>query len=100
MKDFIKTLGKIAGIEAILVAITLFILGLIYGTHSLLSTTTAEQVTTSDEMLVVIEDHALSGYYIVYDKDTKIIYYQGVSHGACLNPLYNPDGTFKLYSGK
>lgn len=62
------------------------------------STNTVEQSAASDEMLVVIEDHSLSGYYIVYDKDTKIIYYQGVSHGACLNPLYNSDGTLKLYN--
>lgn len=63
------------------------------------STNIVKQADASDEMLVVIEDHALSGYYIVYDKDTKIMYYQGVSHGACLNPLYNPDGTLKLYNG-
>lgn len=58
-----------------------------------------EQTANPDEMLVVIEDHAFLDYYIVYDKDTKIIYYQGVGHGACLDPLYNPDGTYKLYKG-
>lgn len=62
-------------------------------------TNTVDQSAASDEMLIVIEDHELSGYYIVYDKDTKIIYYQGISHGACLNPLYNSDGTLKLYNG-
>ena len=92
MKDK-GTLGII-----ILVAIVLFLIGFLFGVTNK-SVNTAEQVTDSDKMLVVIEDHALSGYYIVYDKDTKIIYYQGVSHGACLDPLYNSDGTLKLYNG-
>jgi hypothetical protein len=92
MKDK-RTLGII-----ILVAIVLFLIGFLFGVTNK-SVNTAEQVTDSDKMLVVIEDHGLSGYYIVYDKDTKIIYYQGISHGACLDPLYNSDGTLKLYNG-
>lgn len=82
-----------------LLVITLILIGFSVGRATAKSTDNTEQVTNSDKMLVVIEDHALLGYYIVYDKDTKIIYYQGVSHGACLNPLYNPDGTLKLYNG-
>lgn len=82
----------------ILVAIVIFLIGFLFGV-STKPTNTTEQTATPDEMLVVIEDHALSGYYIVYDKDTKIIYYQGVSYGKGLDPLYNPDGTFKLYLG-
>ena len=89
MKNTIK-IFVLALLSALLIAI-----GFLAGC----STNVTEQVAYSDKMLVVIEDHALSGYYIVYDKDTKIIYYQGVSHGACLDPLYNSDGTLKLYNG-
>lgn len=82
------------------VAIVLLLIGFLIGGVITKSANTTEPSTTSNEMLVVIEDHALSaGYYIVYDKDTKIIYFLGVSHGKCLDPLYNPDGTFKLYNG-
>lgn len=91
MKDKIQIF-----VFAVLLSV-LFIIGFLACTDK--STSNIEQSVASDEMLVVIEDHALSGYYIVYDKDTKIMYYQGVSHGACLNPLYNPDGTLKLYNG-
>jgi hypothetical protein len=87
-------------IQIFLVAVLLSVLFIIgFSACTGQSTNNIEQSAASDEMLIVIEDHALSGYYIVYDKDTKIIYYQGVSHGACLNPLYNPDGTLKLYNG-
>lgn len=91
MKDKIQIFGF-----AVLLSV-IFIIGFSACTGK--PTNTVEQSAASDEMLIVIEDHELSGYYIVYDKDTKIIYYQGVSHGACLNPLYNPDGTLKLYNG-
>lgn len=83
----------------VLAAIVLLLIGFLAGNVAIKSTNTVEQVTPSDKMLVVIEDHSLSNYYIVYDKDTKIIYYQGFGSGACLHPLYNPDGTFKLYGG-
>lgn len=83
----------------IMLAIVIFLIGFLVGVVTPKSDTNAKQTAASDDMLVVVEDHALSGYYIVYDKDTKIMYYQGVSHGACLDPLYNPDGTLKLYTG-
>lgn len=91
MKDKIQIF-----VFAVLLSV-LFIIGFSACTGK--STNSIEQSAASDEMLIVIEDHSLSGYYIVYDKDTKIMYYQGFSHGACLNPLYNPDGTLKLYNG-
>lgn len=36
-------------------------------------------------------------YY--YDKDTKVMYvvYTGYQEGGGMTPLYNPDGTLKLY---
>lgn len=92
--DRVIGFGIVAG-ELLIIAISVF-LGFSDGKSTNKST---EQTASNDEMLVIIEDHALSGYYIVYDKDTKIIYYQGVSHGACLDPLYNTDGTLKLYGG-
>lgn len=99
MKNFIKTLGMVAGVVGGLTAIVLLLLGLIYGFDSLMSTNAKESSMSSDEMFMVLEDHSLSGYCIVYDKDTKIMYYRGVSTGACLDPLYNTDGTLKLYNG-
>jgi hypothetical protein len=37
--------------------------------------------------------------YYYYDKDTKVMYavYTGYQEGGGMTPLYNPDGTLKLY---
>lgn len=51
----------------------------------------------TDAMLVEIESHP--NYIIMYDKDTKVIYYRGKGGNADLLPLYNTDGSLKLYSG-
>jgi hypothetical protein len=37
--------------------------------------------------------------YYYYDKDTKVMYavFTGYNDGGGMTPLYNPDGTLKLY---
>ena len=51
----------------------------------------------TDDMLVYVETHY--NYNIMYDKDTKVMYYRGTGADADLLPLYNADGSLKLYSG-
>lgn len=55
------------------------------------------QVEEPDDTLIEIECHI--NYIIMYDKDTKVMYYRGMSTEADLCPLYNADGSLRLYSG-
>lgn len=55
------------------------------------------QVEEPDDTLIEIESHI--NYIIMYDKDTKVVYYRGKGGDADLLPLYNADGSLKLYSG-
>ena len=42
-----------------------------------------------------------SEYALYYDKDTKVMYmFVKHGYGAGLTPLYNADGTLKLYEGE
>lgn len=59
--------------------------------------TTESTNDTTDAMLVEIESHFT--YAIMYDKDTKVMYYRGMAAETDLCPLYNADGSLKLYSG-
>lgn len=56
-----------------------------------------EQVEEPDNTLIEIECHI--NYIIMYDKDTKVVYYRGKGGDADLLPLYNADGSLKLYYG-
>ena len=39
--------------------------------------------------------------YIVYDKDTKVMYYIIINSYKCgITPIYNTDGTIKIYEEK
>ena len=67
----------------------------IYKTCTKQETTT--QVEEPDDTLIEIESHI--NYIIMYDKDTKVIYYRGPGGDADLCPLYNADGPLKIYSG-
>ena len=51
----------------------------------------------ADDTLIEIESHL--NYIIMYDKDTKVVYYRGKGGDADLLPLYNADGSLKIYSG-
>ena len=55
------------------------------------------QVKEPDNTLIEIESHFT--YAIMYDKDTKVMYYRGMAAETDLSPLYNADGSLKLYSG-
>lgn len=55
------------------------------------------QAEATDDTLVEIESHFT--YAIMYDKDTKVMYYRGMAAETDLCPLYNADGSLKLYSG-
>ena len=49
--------------------------------------------------LVVIEDDPHSDYKILYDKNTKVMYclFCRLDHENGITPIYNADGTLKLY---
>ena len=53
--------------------------------------------TSEQEYLVVLAKDMISGkpYRIVYDPNTGVEYYWGEGY---LTPLYNADGTLKIYS--
>ena len=74
---------------------------LIMVTISIYKICTTQEKTTRveepDDMLIEIECHI--NYIIMYDKDTKVVYYRGLGGDADLCPLYNADGSLKLYSG-
>ena len=53
-----------------------------------------ESVEKSD-VFVTIESHA--SYSIMYDKETRVIYAVSRSGSRVFSPLYNADGTLKLY---
>lgn len=83
-------------IIVILIAIIFSVVGIcIYKVCTTQETTT--QVEDSDDMLIEIESHF--SYAILYDKDTKVLYYRGMAAEGDLCPLYNADGSLKLYSG-
>lgn len=82
-------------IIVILIAIIFSVVGIcIYKACTTQETT---QVEGPDDMLIEIESHF--SYVIAYDKDTKVMYFRGCSAEADLCPLYNADGSLKLYSG-
>ena len=63
------------------------------------------QFTTVDK--VEYHKSMLEGLYIVYDKDTKVEYYLYYGHEyysgqmiKALSPIYNSNGTIKIYNGK
>jgi len=40
-------------------------------------------------------------FYIVYDKDTKVMYYLASGFNrAMMSPIYNSDGTVKIWDGE
>lgn len=50
-----------------------------------------------DEIGVFVEIESHLSYEIVYDKDTRVIYAKSNSGTNTFCPLYNADGTLKLY---
>jgi hypothetical protein len=56
-----------------------------------------EDYSNVPSMFFEVEDGDV--YRVVYHKDTKVMYvvYTGYQEGGGMTPLYNPDGTLKLY---
>lgn len=51
----------------------------------------------SESTFVRVEDNLFDNFRILYDRDTEVLYVW-TSRG-CICPLYNADGTLKLYDG-
>lgn len=65
-----------------------------------------EQITTTDEMFFCVQTIGLpnsSNMYILVDNDTKVMYALTIAGGSynrgtsSVTPLYNADGSLKLY---
>ena len=53
--------------------------------------------TPNDWFIPVRENHG-TGLYVVYDRVTHVMYATDDKHGI-LNPLYNTDGSLRVYEG-
>ena len=76
----------------------LCIIGIILITISMIMRYTykKETIETSNSSDTFIEFETHLSYCLVYDKDTKVIYYKGYDEGD-FEPLYNQDGSLKLF---
>lgn len=71
----------------------------IYSDLKLIATSVTPTADASKrDTMVVIERKGLSDNKVVYDRDTKVLYYYVYKGG--LFPLYNADGSLKLYDGE
>lgn len=55
------------------------------------------------DQFIAVEKYGNSqrGLLIVYDKDTKVMYYFiDDAYQMALSPIYNSDGTIKIYNGE
>lgn len=57
----------------------------------------------NNQFIIVSEDHNINtgNLYITYDKDTKVMYY--IATGAykyAISPIYDTDGSIKIYKGE
>lgn len=88
MKKFLRTII----IPGILGALTFF--ALYFGIKTLIKRDFTGNMEIGPVTLVIIGD---SGHktYLVYDKDTKVMYLGHTIGGYC--PLYNEDGTLRVY---
>lgn len=59
--------------------------------------------TLFDQFVVIdtVTDFTYGSFYTTYDKDTMVEYYIIISgHRAGISPVYNADGTLKIYPEK
>lgn len=87
MSDFVKT---IIIVVSIFLAATAFALVLVFCTGGELQ---------SSEYIQVVEYDNVRGRSIVYDKTTKVMYISRSSDSS-FTPLYNADGTLRLWTGE
>ena len=57
----------------------------------------AEAVDSKYIDFAVVEQDHTDGWVILYDKNTKVMYIWLTTNCGGITPLYNPDGTLKLY---
>ena len=77
--------------------LTIMLIVLVFiGIYSAISVTSTVDASNHDT-LVIIEGSGLSDTKVVYDRDTKVLYYYVYKGG--LFPLYNADGSLKIYEG-
>jgi len=59
--------------------------------------------TFFDKFVVLEERHDLDDgwLFVMYDKETKVEYYYILAYNrAAMSPIYNADGTVKVYEGE
>lgn len=91
MSDFVKT---IIIVVSIFLAATAFALVLVFCTGGF-----EADGGLQSEYIQVVEYDSVRGRSIVYDKTTKVMY---ISRGSdsSFTPLYNADGTLRLWTGE
>ena len=98
MRKFNKFEKFIIGVFAI--AIILLIIGVV------LIFAPAKREPVNKELFdqfITVERYGNSqrGLYLVYDKDTKVMYYLiDEAYQMALSPVYNSDGTIRIYNGE
>lgn len=101
MKEY-RVIKTVCFTILVIMVIVLVSVGMYSGIH-LLSKGVAGLATlnvdaSNQGTLVIIEGSGLSDSKVVYDRDTKVLYYYVYKGG--LFPLYNADGSLKLYEGE
>jgi len=97
MKEYrvIKTVCFVIGVIMLIVLVSV---GIYSGLKLIAKNVTPTVDASNHGTMVVIEGAGLSDTKIVYDRDTKVLYYYVYKGG--LFPLYNADGSLKLYEGE
>lgn len=57
----------------------------------------------NNQFVIVSKDHNINtgNLYITYDKDTKVMYYiASASYKYVISPIYDTDGSIKIYKGE
>ena len=64
-------------------------------------TTTVTNDTSYENSMIRLTPGNGYGYIEFYDKDTKVMYFEHYTiRGICITPMFNADGTLKLYSSE
>lgn len=81
--------------------ISLIIIGIMLMSLSSCGTKVSKSDETFFDQFIAIEERSSindGSCYIVYDKDTLVMYYYiKDGHRLALSPIYNADGTIKVY---
>lgn len=83
---------------------TLIIMASVTGCGGTTTTTSTKEKILFNQFVVIEErvdnDFGCNSIYIMYDKDSKAMYYGYPIYHGWMVPIYNEDGTVKLYDSE